>query len=156
MGKRGEGAAEGDKVSSRPLLLFTDSSQPTAHYRSSCSLPLCYGTLASLFYFSLFFPLLQFATIHIYPTRRATSPQEAKNQEPREEPKQSKPKGTRSVTCCYPPPSLCPIQYTSHSTPKAHFSSYPTSTPLLPSLEHRPHPHPHTITNHQGQTSKGE
>jgi len=54
MGKRGEGAAEGDKVSSRPLLLFTDSSQPTAHYRSSCSLPLCYGTLASLFYFSLF------------------------------------------------------------------------------------------------------
>jgi hypothetical protein len=149
MTNRGKSRREGGEEGSRPLLFITYSSEPSSSNLSVVvAYPFCYGTITSLFYFSLFFPShypLQ-PTIRHYrdlPDSPGHVAVRSKNQEPREEPKQSKPKGTRSVTCWYPPLPFALLQYTSHSTPKAHFSSYPTSTPLLPSLGTPPTPRTH-------------
>jgi hypothetical protein len=74
----------------------------------------------------------------------------------REEPKQSKPKGTRSVTCWYPPLPFA-LYSTLHTLrPKPILAHIPHRLLCFHPLEHRPHPAPIYNYNLQGQTSKGE
>jgi hypothetical protein len=148
MTNRGKCRREGGEEGSRPLLFITYSSEPSSSNLSVVvAYPFCYGTITSLFYFSLFFPShypLQ-PTIRHYrdlPDSPGHVAVRSKNQEPREEPKQSKPKGTRSVTCWYPPLPFA-LYSTLHTLrPKPILAHIPHRLLCFHPLEHRPHPAP--------------